>query len=291
MMDRISLSYFIGPASVFDLRGYIRDGSGEPCRVRVGPHRFLNITVDPGRFKLDLWAMVDRQVTYLPGQDIPEIRDKNGIFFFDAEKFLRERFGFSSPCSKESYRWKKNRRGSDTFLTTQYGAAASRENWLDISVIHSSLFFAPGALTICGRSVCSIHWSTFEEDSSVHGKVLRPLAESALSEPHQLGVSDFKSLLPGLYKAGGLYFNDLQIETDCGKYSMAYSYKGSSLSAFLQDGGTAACRSVRTELPDVLELLLHLMQASTKEKLDGQLAKMGILGLADIHSDHKTTVQ
>ena len=281
-MHRVSISSYVGPITLFDLQGCTdsNEPGGEPCRIKVGPRRFLEITVSPAHFRADIWTIKDGQALYLVGENIPERRDKSGKRLFDAVEFLQERIGKSYPCSADNFkRGKWHTLWSDTFLTTEYGAAKSRESWLDISVYHSNLYFAPGALTICGQEVQSIYCSSFSECTRASKEVLRPLMEKLLSAPHQLGINDIRNRLPGLYKADALSFNDLFVETDSGTYNMEYSWQGSRLQASLSDGGSVFCRTVCTELPEVLEQMLYLMQAPTKEKLDTQLSKMLMLGL------------
>ena len=276
---RISLAEFIGPAPLFDLRGYTdcAVSGSKPCRVKVGPRRFLNIDVYPEQFKCDLWAVADGQVIYLAGQDIPEQWDGNGVRYFDAEAFLREHLGSSSPCSSNCYRsLKENDYGSTTFLATDYGAATSSTGRQGT---YSKLFFAPGTLTLCGQNVRTIRWSSTEGNNSARGTVLRPLVEAALNGAHQLGVSDVKAQLPMLHKAGGLDFDVLRIETDSGTYSIHGSRSSSQLFAHLSDGEEASCRTTSAGLPEALEALLFLLQCSTKEKLNNQLAKMQMLDM------------
>ena len=277
---RISLSDFIGPAPLFDLQGYTdcAVSGSEPCRVKVGSRRFLNINVYPEQFKCDLWAEANGQVIYLAGQDIPEQRDGNGIRYFDAEAFLREHLGSSYPCSPDCYRrLKKKDYDSTTILATDYGAATSDTSW--ISLTYPILFFAPGALTLCGLNVRRIRWTSTNGTSNPRGMVLRPLVESALSGPHQLGASDIKAQLPALYEAGGLELDVLRIETDSGSYTIQRSFPGHKLSVRLKGGDGASCHTTSTKWLNALEALLFLLQCSTKEKLNNQLAKMQMLDM------------
>ena len=280
MMHRISLSPFAGYIPIFDLQGCVDPGEpgGEPCRVKVGPRRFLDITVLPDHFKADIWSNKNGPICYLVGLPIPEQRDKQGRRIFDAVDFLQQHIGESYPCPAEQFKWGK-RLGlwSHTFLATEYGAAAAHSSWLDISVYDSELCLAPGALTVCGQEVQSIAWQSFSPTTSASGEVLRPLVETLLHGPHQLDIDEIMSQVPSLYRADGLNLLELNIQTSCGSYRMGYSWEGSSISVSLSDGGSASCRTVRTGMPDVLEVLLYLMQANTWEALERKLAKMSIL--------------
>lgn len=282
MMHRISLSPFAGYIPIFDLQGCVDpdEPGGEPCHVKVGPRRFLNITVLPDHFKADIWANKNGPVRYFVGLPIPEQRDKQGRRIFDAVDFLQQHIGESYPCPAEQFKWGK-RLGlwSHTFLTTEYGAAAAHSSWLDISVYHSELRLAPGTLTVCGQEVQSIVWRSFSSTTSASEEVLRPLVEKLLHGSHQLDIDEIMRQVSLLYRADGLDLLDLSIHTNSGSYCMEYSWEGSYISVSLPDGGSASCRTVGTDMPDVLEVLLYLMQANTQETLETQITKMCILGM------------
>ena len=284
-----SISPFVSHVSVFDLHGCADSGEtgGVPCRVRVGPRRFLDITVFPRHFKCNVWARKDGKAVYLPGQEIPEQRDKHGTLFFDVLPYLRQRLGWECACTVDEYNWAQRRRlWSDTFLSTEYGVAAAYSSWQDITVYHSSLHLAPGALTVCGHDVQAISWDSFDRKSDARSEVLRPLVEKALTAPHCLDDSDIQRLLPGLEADGGLDFLGLCVTTDRGTFSMEYGYTGSTLSASLADGGKGACRTVSTKPSEVLGLMLKLMQADSQETLDAQLSNMHLLDLVtDVEED------
>ena len=282
MMHRISLSHFTEYVPIFDLQGCVSsdEPGGDPCRVKVGPRRFLDITVLPELFKANIWTNKNGTVRYLVDLPIPEQRDKHGKRVFDAVDFLQQHIGESHPCSAEQFQWGK-RLGlwSNTFLATENGAATAHSYWLDISVYHSELRLAPGTLTVCGQEVQSIVWKSFSSTTSASEEVLRPLVETLLHGAHQLDIGKIMRQVPSLYRADGLDFLDLSIQTDSGSYCVEYSWKGSYISVSLADGGSVSCRTVGTEMPDVLEVLLYLMQANTRETLERQMAKMSILGM------------
>ena len=282
MMHRISLSPFAGYIPIFDLQGCVDPGEpgGEPCRVKVGPRRFLDITVLPDHFKADIWSNKNGPICYLVGLPIPEQRDKQGRRLFDAVDFLQQHIGESHPCPVEQFqRGKRLGIWSNTFLATEYGAATAHSYWLDIWVFDSELRLAPGTLTVCGQEVQSISWESFSQTTSASGEVLRPLVETLLHGPHQLDIGEIIRQVPSLYRADGLNLLELNIQTNFGSYCMEYSWEGSSISVSLSDGGSASCCTVRTGMPDVLEVLLYLMQANTREALERKLAKMSILGM------------
>lgn len=282
MMHRISLSPFAGYIPIFDLQGCVDPGEpgGEPCRVKVGPRRFLDITVLPDHFKADIWSNKNGPICYLVGLPIPEQRDKQGRRIFDAVDFLQQHIGESYPCPAEQFKWGK-RLGlwSHTFLATEYGAAAAHSSWLDISVYDSELCLAPGALTVCGQEVQSITWRSFSETSCASKELLRPLVETLLHGSHQPGIREITEQVTSLYSAGGLDLNGLTVHTGSGFYYMEYFWKGSSIRVSLSDGRSASCRTVSSKMPEVLEVLLYLMQATTQEKLEPQLSKLHFLGM------------
>lgn len=131
MMHRISLFPFAGYIPIFDLQDCIDPGepSGEPCRFKVGPRRFLDITVLPKHFKADIWSNKNGPVRYFVDLPIPEQRDNQGRQIFDAVDFLQQLTGESYPCPAEQFLWGM-RLGlwSHTFLTTEYGAAAAHSS-------------------------------------------------------------------------------------------------------------------------------------------------------------------
>ena len=282
MMHRISLSPFAGYIPIFDLQGCVDPGEpgGEPCRVKVGPRRFLDITVLPEHFKADIWSNKNGPVLYFVGEPIPEQRDKQGRRIFDAVDFLQQHIGESYPCPAEQFkRGKRLGLWSRTFLTTEYGAATSHSSWLDISVYDSELCLAPGTLTVCGQEMQSIAWKTFSGTSSASEEVLRPLVEMLLHGSHQLDFHEIMEQVHFLYSVGGLDLNSLAVHTGSGFYYMECSWKGCSIWVSLADGGSVSCRTVSSDMPEVLEVLLYLMQANTREKLETQIAKMCLLGM------------
>ena len=194
--------------------------------------------------------------------------------------FLQQHIGESHPCSAEQFqRGKRLGLWSNTFLATEYGAATAYSYWLDIWVYVSKLRLAPGTLTVCGQEVQSIAWESFSQATSASEEVLRPLVEKLLHGAHQLDIDEIMRQVPSLYRADGLDLLDLSIHTSSGSYCMEYSWKGSSIRVSLPDGGSTSCRTVGTDMSDVLEVLLYLMQATTQEKLETQITKMCILGM------------
>ena len=262
-MERISLTPFLmSKAKIFDLHGHTNGPRGVPCRVKVGPRRILDTRVDPDRFTLDFWCAGKEQVTYLRGQPIPQERDQDGVLFFDAEAFLQKYLGGDyCLCNNDNFRRKKEHLGSDTFLTTEYGAASSLISWTDFPMVYSYLYFAPGALTLCGRNVRSISWETFNENYAASGDAVRSLVEKLLSGPHDLTLGSF---LKPLRRVRDLTFNYLWIQTDQGSCTVTTTV-GEPLSVTLKGKFSEECIAASTEPLKVLKLGLMLLGAADRK--------------------------
>lgn len=262
-MDRISITPFLmSKAKIFDLHGHTNGPRGVPCRVKVGSRRVLDTRVDPDRFTMDFWCAGKEQVTYLRNQPIPQERDQDGVLFFDAEAFLRKYLGGDyCLCTNDNFRRKKEHLGSDTFLTTEYGAASSLISWTDFPMVYSYLYFAPGALTLCGQNVRSISWETFNENHAASGDAIRPLVEKLLSGPHDLTRGSF---LKPLRRIPDLTFNYLWIRTDRGSCTVTTTV-GEELSCSLEREYALDFLPASREPMQVLKLGLMLLGAADRK--------------------------
>ena len=277
-MERISLTPFLmGHAKIFDLHGHTKGPKGVPCRIKVGPQRVLNTTVDLDRFTLDLWCAGKEQVTYLVNQPIPRTYDQDGILYFDAEAFLEKyQDNGCCLCTITEFQRKRERLGSDTFLTTEYGAARSLISWTDYPLAYSYLYFAPGALTLCGRNVRSISWETFYERCAAPGTDIRPLVEKLLSSPHDLTLGNF---LKPLRRVKDLSFNYLWIQTDQGSCTVTTDpYE--PLSVTLKGQFSEECLPATREPLKVLKLGLTLLRAKDRKAARRILNRLYRQGLA-----------
>ena len=271
--------YIDCPAAVFDLQGRVyRDEEGVPCRIKVGPRRFLNTRVCPEELKVVLWSRKDGAVTYLHGLEVPVERKEDGSLELDATALVKKHFGKRfSYCDKDQWRWNKKRVWSDTFLATDLGVAATRTVWLDIDWTHSNLFFAPGVLKLCGHEVSSIYWATFSGTCGAAERDVRPLVEKLLSAPHALEGEDVKKRLEEIPE---LWFNRLSIRTDRGNYSVDTSM-GEELSVELADGTGIGGYRVRRACSclDQVEILLRLMKADGEAQIKAALETLREQGL------------
>ena len=226
--------------------------------------------------------LINGKVICQTGQDVPEQRDENGVRFFDAEGFLRERLGRGNACRPEWYRrneWEDLK--SDTFFVGNWGMAQSFGIRGSFPAFYRfNLLFAPGALTLCDRNVHFLHWMfpSFTCKGTIPADEYRPLMEAALSSPHQLKISDIESRLPDLYMALPYPNNCLSFGTDHGTYQISLSTPF-TLSISLPDGSKTFCEF------NSLESLERFLQVTSKEELDILLQKMSILGLAEVRDE------
>lgn len=285
MMYRIGIAKFIAsPAVLFDLLGCAEptEAGSEPCRVRIGPDQFLDIHVFPTQFKYDLWAEINGQVICQTGQVIPEQRGKNGVRFFDAEGFLRERLGRGNTRRPEWYRrneWEDLE--SDTFFVGDWGMAQSFGIRGSFPAFYCfNLLFAPGALTLCVQNVHYLHWifPSVTINGVVPADEYRPLMEAALSRPHQLAIGDITSRLTNLKVMLPIPMNRVYFGTGHGTYQIGL-FSPYTLSISLLDGSKTSCEFKS------LEYLDKLLQVTSKEELDLLLQKMSILGLAEVRDE------
>lgn len=281
-MYRLGLSKFIdSPAVLFDLLGCAQSAEygSKPCRVRIGPGRVLDIAMVPGQFQYDLWAEVGGKVICQFGQEVPEQRDENGVRFFDAEGFLRERLGLGNTCRPEWHR--RNEREelkSDTFFVGDWGMAQSFGIRGTFPAVYCfDLLFAPGALTFCSQNVHFLHWMfpALTCNGILPAEEYRPLMEAALTTPHHLTMDDIISHLTELYNVLYTPMNRVSFGTDHGTYQISFSYP-CTLSISWMDGSKTSCEFTS------LAHLDRVFQATAKEKLDLLLEKLQLLGEAEI---------
>lgn len=252
--------YMYCSTALLELEGLVyRKEEGVPCRIRVGPRRFLNVHMRPEEIKLLLWRKENGTVTYHRALEVPVKKKEDGSLEIDAVALVKQYVGSDIRfCDTERWRRVKNRGWSDTFLATDVGAATSRTVWLDIDSIHSSLFFAPGGLSLCGQEVTSIYWNTFYSHCSAHGEKLRPLVERALGTGHTLNGEELRECLE---RIPDLWLNSLCIRTRQGSYEVSRSMQ-EGISVELADGTQIsdykpgkACQGV-----GMVETLLRLMR-------------------------------
>jgi len=285
-MGTIDINKYIGtPATVFELHGraytFSNKNAGVPCRIKVGPRRFLQERVHPEELKLVLWQTVEGQVDYRPHEPVDVTTEEDGTLFIDAVALARKYFGKGIfYCSSDRWKWNKGRCYSDTFLTTDFGLAQSHSTWLDINVTHSTLRFVPGTLTLCGHDVRRIYWETFCDELGAHSEAVRPVVETLLSAPHTLSAEDVQlapKLLALLQEEG---FNDLTISTDRGVYSLSSSLSP-ALTITLKDEEPIGGYQPTYDLHplDRLNLLLELMQADSPDEIRANLEEKRQQGL------------
>ena len=229
--------------------------------------------------------LINGKVICQTGQDVPEQRDENGVRFFDAEGFLRERLGCGNACHPEWYRrneWADLK--SDTFSVGNRGMAQSFGIRGSFPAFYCfNLLFAPGALTLCDRNVHFLHWMfpSFTCKGTIPADEYRPLMEASLSSPHQLKICDIKSRYPDLCGALAAQCNYLYFGTDYGTYRIGLpSFPPLfTIDVTLLDGKKVRCRFEESDKP--WDMLKRLLEVSSAEQLGFQLEKMILLGMAE----------
>lgn len=262
-------TYICCPASIFELHGLhwsSEKDKGVPCRVKVGPRRFLEQRADLENLELVLWMDKDGQVTYLPHQPADVTTDEDGVVLIDAVALARRYFGKDiSFCGKETWRAYKAHPYTGTIHYTEYGLATSHTTWLDISWNHSGVDLLPGTLKLCGHDVLNISWSSFGDACASHSEAIRPLVEEILREPHAISAETFRQALEtaGVIEEYGI--NRLQIRTDRGDYVIDSSIS-EYIAVSLKDdpetvdgyGPSRRCSPLKQ-----VDIMLELLQAST----------------------------
>ena len=261
-------TYIFTPATIFDLQGgcrWIDADKGVPCRIKVGPHRWLTEQVNPEKLSVTLWQEQAGRITFLQNEPVQTFVDKQGVLTLDMVAFARDYFGKDhvSFCSSDTWQWHKHNTSSDTFLATAHGLAAHRESWLDISIHHSDLYLTPGTLALCGHDVYRVYWDTFCDTLGAPGKSMRPLIENLLSAPHSLSAEDFMQQLNAVSELDDEGFNHLAIRTHRGEFRM-----GVSLDRYLQVHLNGAqplegyAPNPKNSIREDLHILLQMMQAA-----------------------------
>lgn len=279
-------TYAFTPAAVFDLNGectsYNRN-EGVPCRIKVGPRRWLERRVIPEELSVTIWLEENDRTTYLRGEPVQTSVDKDGILTVDMVTFAREYFGKERVhfCDSEHWKWYKNRGWSGAFLTTDCGIAAHSSTWLDISVHHSNLYLMPGTLNLCGHDVRHIYWETFCDELASPGESMRPLTEMILSGPHTASAEDVIRRLKQVKCLQDWGFNHLEIRTDRGVFSIGVGLDR-YLSVNLKEDGQIATGYEPNRENNVLEdtdLLLQMLQASDAEEIRAKAEALHQKGL------------
>lgn len=267
-------NYIYCPAHIINLQGQVwKDDDGVPCRIRVGPRRFLDTRVLPEELKLILWYRKNGKVHYLSNLEVPVQVKEDGSLALDAVALVKSHFGEDfTYCSKDQWCRNKRRFWSDVFLVTDLGIADSHTTWLDIGWTHSTLYFAPGALKLCGHEVHSIYWATFSGTSGATNKEVRPLVEKLLNAPHTLEAEDIREALT---KIPDFWFNRLSVSTDRGTYTLDTSLHD-GISVKLTDDDSKieqdkVCRNC--SCPEQVDLLLRMMNADGAKKIREVLEK------------------
>ena len=285
-MGNICLNRFIyTPAAVFDLAGrcYTHEQSeGTPCRIKVGPRRFLNTYVRREELRLILLQGSNGTTTYLPNESVDVTEDEHGTLFIDAVDLAKKYFGKNIHfCDADDWKRFKNQAYSNVFLVGDHGVAQHYSAWLDINVSHSTLLFAPGTLTLEGHDVRSISWHTFCEELSAAYEPLRSMVTELLSKPHSLSAEDFLRPLKDVALLNEEGFNELRICTDRGVYDMDTNV-ASAISVHLNGENVVPTHyrtKYRTAPIQCIDILLRLRQASSDEEVCTKLQDYHQLGL------------
>lgn len=262
--------YIVTPAAVFDLNGrrtYSDPKAGTPCRIKVGPRRWLENDVHPEELSVTIWLERDGHITYLPNEPIQTSVDKNGILTVDMATFAQEYFGNEnvSFCDSEHWQRYKYQPSADTFLTTDYGAAVARTFWLDGCSVFSDVYLMPGTLNLCGQDVRQISWETHFSSQGADGESMRPLIETALSGPHAISREDLIKCLKALEYLQCLTFRYLCIRTDSGKFHMSHNLNVQLNSVDLITDAYAPNRNNRDT--ENVDILLQMLEASSAGKI------------------------
>ena len=279
-------TYAFTSAAVFDLNGechtYNRN-EGVPCRIKVGPRRWLNERVIPEELGVTIWQEKDGHTTYLRGEPVQTSVDKDGVLTLDMASFAKEYFGKENVhfCSSEDWKWYKERAWSDTFLTTDYGIAGHRSTWLDISVHHSDLYLMPGTLNLCGHDIRHIYWETFCDTLAAPGESMRPITEEILGGSHTISAEDVIKRLKQVTNLEEWGYNRLSIRTDRGYFGI-----GVGLDRYLRvdfkDGGQILHGYEPNQKNSVLvntDILLQMLQASCEDEVHAKIEELQQAGL------------
>ena len=262
--------YIVTPAAVFDLncrRKYSDPKAGTPCRIKVGPRRWLEEDVHPEELSVTIWLERDGHITYLPNEPVQTSVDKNGVLTVDMASFAQEYFGKDnvSFCDSEHWQWYKYRPSSDTFLTTDYGAAVAHTFWLDGCSVFSYVYLMPGTLNLCGQDIRQISWQTHLSAQGADGESMRPLIEAALSGPHTISRKDLIKRLKALESLQCLTFGYLRIRTDSGEFHMGDHLNVQLNGVDLITDAYAPNRNNRDT--ENVDILLQMLEASSADKI------------------------
>lgn len=261
-------TYAYTPATVFDLHGACpstNQRAGVPCRIKVGPRRWLEKRVIPEELSVTIWQESHGQTTYLQREPVQTSVDKNGVLTVDMASFAQETFGKERVhfCDSDDWKWHKNRGWSDTFLTTDCGIAAHRSTWLDISAHHSNLYLMPGTLNLCGHDVRHIYWETFCDELAAPGASMRSLVTELLNGPHSTSAEDVIRRLKQVKYLEDWGFNRLAIRTDRGQFGIGVGLDR-YLNIDLKEDGPMVSGYEPNRKNDIwenLDLLLQMLQA------------------------------
>ena len=274
-MAQMSLNTYIHtPARIFHLNGRCwscEQGKGVPCRIKVGPRRWLTENVIPEELSVTIWQEQGDGITYLPNEPVQTSVDPNGILTLDMVTFAREYFGKDnvSFCSSDTWKWNKHGASSNIFLMTDRGFAASSASWLDISIYHSDLFVAPGTLKLCGQDVRHIYWETFCEDLTASGEAIRPMVEAIFSGTHSISAENLRRCLEKLEAMQNGGFNHMVICTERGRFDL-HNGLDQYLCVELKDEGDVlknyAPYRMNGAMKDI-EILLQMLEASDGEAI------------------------
>ena len=285
-MDAININNFIyTPASFFEIRGKAAVGdtsqNAVPCRIKVGPRRFLEVRVYPKLLTLLLWLNEDDHITYVY-EPVDAVETEDGTLFIDAVALARKYFGNDLTfCDSEFWKQFKNTFPSDCFMHTECGLAMSHTVRTDHVWNLSGLYMKPGALKMNGRNVLTISWSSNGEACAAHEEALFSLTEEILNEPHNVTTSDVLQELERREVIQEYGINRVQALTDHGKFIIDASPNG-FVSVILNDQPemaeeyrpTLRCRSL-----EQVEIMLELLQASSVEEVQATLTHYHQLGL------------
>lgn len=267
-------TYARTPAAVFDLNGeccYSNRNEGVPCRIKVGPRRWLEEYVIPEKLGVTIWLQENGQTTYLRNEPVQASVDKDGVLTVDMASFAKEYFGKEDVhfCDSEHWKWYKNRTWSDTFLTTGFGIAAHSSTWLDISIHHNTLRLLPGTLNLCGHDVRHIYWETFYDEMGAPSEAMRPLVKEILSGPHTASAKGFLKRMKQLKPLQECGFHTLTFSTDRGMFSLR---TGLNRSLSIRLNGEDPMNlgyepNIHNSTLQDIEILLQMLQASDADEI------------------------
>jgi len=257
---------------LFQIYGIVGDylsDFGDPCKIRVSPHRFLTVRIFPGLFSVSFWAKNGHNTIKSGFHSVAELKREKTGYVFDAWEFLLSNEIMVEPLRVGDWQYVKANIqdfAGEIINTTNCGLM-NYDYILDDDELDVSAFYSPERFAICGHEIQGISVA-FPAQFDAHG--ISYCLNQALRSPIDFTEDDWLDFLEML--------KDIQVvavqiySTNCSIVVDPYARIHINTKTFYKE-------LTPRSMDDALKLILKVLDAARNGSLENFVNKAKLLGM------------